>query len=614
MKLNILGLSIASLIAYCEAKTFNFNVVSIKGEGFNLGVKFGNEVKPLNDTNFPLFSGAVEANDITKYKYVVLDSTGGVAEEETIERTYSEETSKINEVYNRTNKDVVIPELPQPFNNMYPMGSDQFKPIPNNVIYNIYAKCNPEDYASVSNSPFLNGMTEFNDIQVNCTITIVSPKRVFKSEGGLHVIGYGSRLYKKLSWNMRFEKKFLGRKSVKLRALASDPTFIRENVATELYRAVGVPVLDGTYARLFINGHTYGLYSIIDSFSKRWVGSYIHGNVKAKTGYSYKLYTDIPYYPDFLYKGENREDYFLYKPDEYDEAEANKENPDTLYPPLFNFLKQFNAWEATPGRPIAQLAEFFNIEALLRLLVIDTLTLAQDNFFLRVSNAAIYYNPEKKNYVIIPYDFDHALRGGQSDPVLAENYMSDCFTWAFQNEDQIPHRFVKTLLEHPDIKKRYDVILAKTTNEIFNSKVLSEYIDAVANLIREDIQWTDDAMVSLPTTYNGDVNNYTLEQFEGNLKDQPVSSEGKEISDGCEYGLMQAIELRSDACKAATQSVDTSNNENISDKEVVPLYKQGIELSDTEAKLQASGAMNILPSLSITFGMMALLQLLSFLF
>jgi len=101
MKLNILGLGLTSLIAFCEGKTFNFNVVSIKGESFNLGVKYGNEIVPLTATHFPLFSGKIEADDITNYQYVVLDSTNSVIEVESIERTYSDHSSDINEVYNR---------------------------------------------------------------------------------------------------------------------------------------------------------------------------------------------------------------------------------------------------------------------------------------------------------------------------------------------------------------------------------------------------------------------------------------------------------------------------------------------------------------------------------
>jgi len=338
---------------------------------------------------------------------------------------------------------------------MYPMGTDDFKPIPNNVIYNIYAKCDESTYTEISTHPFIDDdLSKQNNVPVNCTITIISPYKVFKSEGSIHVIGFGSRQYKKLSWNMKFNKKFLGRKSIKLRGLANDPTFIRENLATKLYKSVGVPVQEGTYARLFINNDIYGLYSVIDSFSKKWISGYIHGNMKASIGYSYKIYANIPNYCDFRYNGDDYTSYSNYFiPDEYDDKEVDPLNDATKFAPVVDFIKQFNTWVDTPGQPIEQLASFFNIEALLRLLVIDALTIAQDNFWLRVSNAALYYNTEKNNYVIIPYDFDKVLHGGDSDPAIdQETYMSDCFTWAFQHEDLIDHYFTKTLLAHPDIK------------------------------------------------------------------------------------------------------------------------------------------------------------------
>jgi hypothetical protein len=589
-------------------------VVSIKGEGFNLGVKYGNEVKPLTASHFPLFSGAIEADNITNYKYVVLDSSGAVAEEESIDRTYSEETSKKNEVYNRANKEVTIPELPQPFNNMYPMGTDAFKPLPSNVIYNIYAKCDDNQYANVTANPFYGEKHKQNNIPVNCTITIVSPSSVYQSEGSIHLIGFGSRQFKKLSWNMKFNKKFLGRKSVKLRGLANDATLIRENLATKLYKSVGVPVQEGSYARLFINGDTYGLYSIIDSFSKKWLAGYIHGNTKANTGYSYKIYADIPNYADFRYKGDDYTEYAtFFMPDEYDDKEVTPGDDTTKYAPVVNFIKQFDTWINTPGQPIDQLGQFFNIEALLRLMVIDALTIAQDNFWLRVSNAALYYNPEKKNYIIIPYDFDTVLRGGDSDPILnPDTYMSDCFTWAFQHEEQVDHYFTKTLLEHPDIKKRYSVILAKTVQEIYNDKVISDYVNAVADLIRDDIQWNSDAMEHLSIPYEGQYNHYTLEQFEGNLGTESIAHAEGEITSGAEYGLMEIVGLRSDACKAATTDVNTSNNDNISDKEVVPLYT-GAEENDVEYKMSHSGTISYLSS-KTAFAIIVIIELLSILF
>jgi len=48
-----------------------------------------------------VFTGDVVADNIKEYKYVSLNAQGAVIEEETVNRTYTDETSKINEVYNR---------------------------------------------------------------------------------------------------------------------------------------------------------------------------------------------------------------------------------------------------------------------------------------------------------------------------------------------------------------------------------------------------------------------------------------------------------------------------------------------------------------------------------
>ncbi|OUM56353.1 hypothetical protein PIROE2DRAFT_19067, partial [Piromyces sp. E2] len=585
-----------------------FNVVSINGEGSLLGVKYGDVVVPLTATNFPLFSGQVEADNITNYKYVVLDEAGAVIEEESINRTYSEQTAKINEVYNRTTKDHEIPELPQPFNSMFPFGNDDFKPFQKDTIFNVYAKCDPVVYNNLVAEPFIGGTHEQNNVPANCTITIVSPKKVFTSEGSIHIIGFGSRQYKRLSWNMRFEKKFKGRRSIKLRGIAGDPTLIRENLATALYKSVGVPVQEGTYCRLFINGDTYGLYSLLDSFGKKWIAGYIHGDMKAKTGFSYRIYATYPHYADFRYIGD---DYHLYNeffmPDEYDDEDIDPDQEATKYPPLISLFKRFNDWVNMPGQPVEELAKFLNIEVILRLMVIDTLTIGQDNFLLRISNASVYYNALKDKYFIVPYDFDKTLRDG-SDEMLTPDYMSDCFTWAYQYEDKIDHFFTKTLLDHPEIKKRYDVILAKTTKELFNSQVISSYTNAIADLIREDVQWNFDTLNDLSIPYQGVVNHYTYEQFEGNLGTEHVE-ESAEIEDAANVGLMEIVQLRGDNCRAATETVDISNNENISDKEIVPVYKP-VKKSEDGDEEHLSGAIAFLPTIKSTVYAILFIQLL----
>ncbi|OUM68979.1 hypothetical protein PIROE2DRAFT_3211 [Piromyces sp. E2] len=466
---------------------------------------------------------------------------------------------------------------------MFPMGTKKFKPLPKDYVYNIYAKCDEEAFSYIANEPFLGGGVGGtpNNNPANCTIHIISPKKNFVSTGSIHVIGYGSRLFKKLSWGLKFDDKFLGRKAVKLRALAGDPTYVREKLATELYKAVGVPVQEGSYARLIINDTVFGLYTIIDSFSKKWVGAYIHGDEDKEIGFSYKLYTDLPNYPDFKYLGEDYTLYSRYQPDEYEDTDVDPEVEGSKFERIIEFTRLFDQWINTYGddmsdTAVTELGKFLNIESVLRILVIDTLILALDNFWLRMSNASLYYDPDKKKYLILPYDFDKVLLGSTGDALLnleEDNYLFDCFTWANQHEETVEHFFTNNILNHPQIKARYDVILAKASRETFASDVVSQYIKATADLIREDIQWNIDATEQLPTTYEGDLNHYTYEDFENNLVDGSVSFADGLIINDAPFGIEGFVNTRGNNCRAATQTIDVSNNENISDKEEVKIYQ-----------------------------------------
>jgi len=583
MKIKSIALTIFSYIALGNANKYDFKVVSIKGENVALGVKYNNNIAPLVATQFPLFSGSVEADNISKYKYVVIDpSTGQQIEEESFEREYSGDTSKTNEVYNRTNKKVEIPSLPQPFKPMFKMGSENIQPIPNDKIYNLYAKCDQAGYENLTNFPFIDGVSK-NENKVNCTFNIIYPDGTFSSEGKIHILGFGSRTYRKLSWGVKFEKKFFGRKGFKLRALANDPTLIREKLSTEVYKAIGVPIQEGAYARVIINGDIYGLYTIIDSLNSKWISAYVHGKDNTDVGFTYKLFSTHPDGPFADLKYDGGDDYLYYSDkgtyqlDEYEKSEVRMNNEADKWTSLINFVKLYDNWvktygEDTSDNAIEELKKFLNIESTLRILVVDSLTLAIDNFYLYSSNAALYYNPERKNYQFLPYDFDQSLVGSKSNPDLdQENFIKDCVTWVNYNDNEIfNHYFTNNLLKHPQIRNRYDVILAIASREIFDKEKIREYIHANADLIREDVEWNFNLIKDLNIGYKDSekfsfVNYYTLENFEGNIDYTHVSYIDDVTYDDAPYGLQQLVEERGDYCRASTANVDTSKNENISD-------------------------------------------------
>jgi len=576
MKFNSIIYTLASFIALGEAKKYNFNVISIMGDSVSLGVKFDNNVVPLTSTNFPLFTGSVEADNISQFNYVAIDGNGELIDEESIIRNY--EDKKSNDVYNRQPKDIQIPRLDEPFKRQFSMGSEKLQPLPTNVIYNVYANCDINGYTEISTFPFSEDGAA-NRTPVNCTFNIVAPDYQFTSSGNAHILGYGSRTYRKLSWGFKFDKKFLGRKSVKMRAMASDPTLIREKLCIELYKSVGVPVQEGTYARLIINNDVYGLYLIIDSLSSKWIKSYVHGDDKATLGATYKLYSTHPQgpYADFKYQGDDYQVYQssgTYRIDEFDEQGMTTDL--AQWSPLVNFIQLFNQWVQNydndmSDKAVDELKKFFNIESYLRMIAIDTLTLAIDNFYLYNSNAALYYNPQRNNYIIIPYDFDQSLVGTKGNEALdSENFMSDCLTWVNHADGEIfDHYFTNSIMKHPQIKQRYDVILAKALAQTYDPVKIHAFVHANADLIRDDVAWNFELIKTLNIGYknserNSFVNYFTIENFEGNIDYEHVGYDGTNYDDA-NYGIQEFVELRSKECKAYTANVDTSNDKNISD-------------------------------------------------
>eukprot|EP00833_Pecoramyces_ruminatium_P011498 jgi/Orpsp1_1/1185530/evm.model.c7180000094265.1 len=487
-----------------KSAEYHFSVVSILGEGYTMGVKYGDNVVPLDIALFPLYNGTIHAENLKEYKYVALNKKNEIVIEENISRIYTNET--INEVFNRTTiKNVSIPELPSPLEPIYPMGNKNYQPIPDNVIYTVYAKCEEAGYANVTTNPFFNGRKIRNDMKVPCTFSIISPDSTFESKGTIRLTGYSSRLFKKLSWNIIFtSKKFFGRKTVKMRGIANDESLMREKLATSLYKSAGVPVQEGAYARFIINDDIYGLYLITDTLNKNWLSNYVHGNNKAKIGFSYKLISSVPDGPycDLKYYGENYEvyeDMGVYEVDEYEKENVNPKDESTQWTSLIKFTKLFDNWVKTysndfSDKAVEELEKFLDVESLLRLMTIDTLVLPLDNFWIIMSNTGLYYNPEKGRYQFLPYDFSQSLVGSWGISSLnPANYMKDCITWANYDESINDHYFINNIMKHPQIVKRYNTILEQISNQTYESKTINNYLKAIASLIREDVQWNIDA-------------------------------------------------------------------------------------------------------------------------
>lgn len=479
------------------------------------------------------------------------------------------------------------------------MGTEKFQPFPNNVIYNVYIECDETSYISIRDNPFIpdiSGINSRNDAVINCPfINIITPNEEFITSGTLRLVGYGSRLYKKLSWLIKLDKKFMGRKSIKLRAVANDPTLMRDKISNSLLKAVGVPVQEGSYARVNINNDVWGLYSFVDTLNPKWVKAYIHGDDKYKVGNAYKMFSSHPVgpYASFEYFGDDFNLYPNYiidiEENENENENENNENNEIVnddvndnedkgntaenFGTMLKFIKLFNEWKTkyqndfNSEEAFKELDSFLNVEMTLRIVAVETLIMATDNFAAYQTNAAIYYNPEQKKYQFLPYDYDESLKGEFSE-YFPENALNDCINWYITSDYTSGENFIQTLLRYNSIYDRYLTILAKTSRTVFDSETLFSYIDAIANLIRDDVEWNFNLIEQYATTYSGLSNKYTIQNFEGNLNYDLVPYEENVIVNDYPYGLKQFIEMRGGLCQKITADVDisSSSNHNFSSK------------------------------------------------
>ena len=105
---------------------------------------------------------------------------------------------------------------------------------------------------------------------------------------GIRSRGSGSRSAEKPNLKVAFDKytskqKFLGLVSVILKANNQDPSLLREMVAMQLYRRMGLPAPREAPARLYINGEFFGAYTLVEAIDE----AFLLRNFGEDTGYLY---------------------------------------------------------------------------------------------------------------------------------------------------------------------------------------------------------------------------------------------------------------------------------------------------------------------------------------
>ena len=259
---------------------------------------------------------------------------------------------------------------------------------------------------------------------------------------GIRSRGTGSRNGAKPGLRLDFDRymsgqTFLGLKSLILRNSTQDPTNMHERLAMLLFRKLGLVAPREIFARLFVNNAYSGLYSIVESVDRQFVGK-AYGN---DNGYLYKYdynVTDAGYY--FGYRTSNPGDYvpLPFKP------ETNESNP---RPEVFErFVWTIN--NATEAGFRAAIAEFMDLTELIRHVASEVFIADNDGFLGNwgMNNYYLYRLPTNNVFHFIDWDKSEAFKD-------TPDY------WIWHNHldapDTTKNKLWTRVMSYPDLKSQF---------------------------------------------------------------------------------------------------------------------------------------------------------------
>ncbi|KAG0177313.1 hypothetical protein DFQ28_006095 [Apophysomyces sp. BC1034] len=320
LRQSLLAACLFSSLAY--GRNITYSVILSAGNQYTVGVTVDDSTFALNPSpECPiLFTG--EAPEASKgYTYVKLKDNQVVEKESFVRQLAKDNTP--NEFYNRTWNTVTVSKLPNVLPPLPPIDRIQTDLHIDGQIPTLYFS---GDQAEID----LMHKNFRGDNQVFTNMTYIAPNKIQQvGDVRIELGGRGSRWYPKLSYNLKIEDKqgFFGYRRLKLRALATDPSYLREQIIFDVLQSSGVATTDFSYVRVFFNDRPMGLFGFLESYKNPWLKNEFAGGKKFDQGILYQGMSASAKFKsrsDLGYRGDNET---AYADGAYNIKEEPKEGP-----------------------------------------------------------------------------------------------------------------------------------------------------------------------------------------------------------------------------------------------------------------------------------------------
>jgi len=357
---------------------------------------------------------------------------------------------------------------------------------------------------------------------------------------GFRLRGNTSRYARKKSFKVSFNeyvpgRRYQGVKKLNLNGQHNDPTMVREKLYYDVWKRAGLPERRTAFARLYINGAYYGLYTSLEEMDKDWLDRVFPD----KGGNLYKC----TYPADLVYYGQNQDIYKGIKSGSVTGGRAydlqTNEQEDN-YAGFVNFLATLH--QLTDTNMAASLMQVFDVNRYLKALALDVGTGNWDNYAYNKNNFFLYDRPDNGKFEYIAYDNDNTFG---IDWLTVDWTTRNCLAWP---NPLMNLPLAQKVLAVPSFFSKYRMYLDTVARFILDPAVIFPRIDSLRDLIAEaaiaDTYRTLDYGYTVADFYNGFIQGlgghavygikpfltrrqiYTLQQLRPAGGDDPLSADG----------------------------------------------------------------------------------------
>ncbi|KAG1045231.1 hypothetical protein G6F43_011316 [Rhizopus delemar] len=323
------------------------------------------------------------------------------------------------------------------------------------------------------------------DISAKATVSYLSLHDAFQFENTeLSLSGNSAKLLPKSSYNLKLHKKdrLYGYRSLKLRSLGFDPSYIREQLGYDILKSAGLISSEFSFVRVFMNDQELGLYGIIDTFKGPWFSDvFADGDSSYKNGYLYqsKAMGANNNTADLSYN----ENITAYADGQYKIKEEATGGEKDNYKPLMDLTKFIAEAPTNSSDAVNEWNKKFDMDSVIRSLVIEILGGYSDGYIANLNNYYLYQDPDSGQYLYIAADLDLCL--GATVKNITDLWTGNYNTFPGWGERPLADQMMRV----PEFNQKFKQLLQELNTKLFNPDVMNPRINDLADMIREDVVW-----------------------------------------------------------------------------------------------------------------------------